>query len=458
MKITRSSNHVAAWLVLALLAGCATGPEEPAAPAPEPVSEPAPIAPSEPARPQPEPIEPPVQERIEIGLLLPLSGEARGVGAALRDAAALALFDANDPRLALIPFDTRGTPEGARAAAEKAIAEGVRVVLGPLLADSVDAAAPTLREAGIPLIGFSNDRRVAQPGVYLMGFMPGQEVQRIVRYAVRAGHERFAALIPVNAYGERVFSAFGPAALEAGGEIVSLNRYEANPDRLAEPVRRLARYDERRAAYEAEIAFLEGLGDDLSMEILETLENRETLRGPGFDAVLIAEGDPLVRTLAPLLPFYEVDPAEVQFLGTGLWDVPSLSREPPLRGAWFSAPDPDRPRAFLARFKRVYDREAPRLATLAYDGMALVARLARIPVKERRFTAAALRDPAGFKGIDGAFRFTDSGIAQRQLAIIAIRREGFEVIDPAPAGFQAPVLGRLKSGLGGAPVGFAARR
>lgn len=444
MKITRSSGRLGAWLVLALLAGCAAGPEQSRAPAPEPAI--APVLPAEPAAPQGEPIEPPLQERVEIGLLLPLSGQARGVGAALRDAAALALFDAYDPRLTLIPFDTRGTPEGARAAAERAVEAGVRVALGPLLADSIDAAAPTLRVAGIPLIGFSNDRRVAQPGVYLMGFMPGQEVRRIVEYAATQGHERFAGLIPINAYGERVFATFGPAVLEAGGEIVSLNRYEADPDRLAEPVRRLARYDERRAAYEAEVAFLESLGDDLSQQILKRLENKETLRGPGFDSVLIAEGDPLVRTLAPLLPFYEVDPAEVQFLGTGLWDVPSLSREPPLRGAWFPAPDPDRPRAFLARFKRVYDREAPRLATLAYDGMALIARLARDPVKEQRFSDRAFRDTAGFIGLDGAFRFRESGIAERRLAVIAIRQGGFEVIDPAPKGFQLPAIGALETG------------
>lgn len=443
MKITRSSSLPGACVALALLAGCAATPEQPAAPAPEPAPEPA--VPSEPAPSRREAIVPPVQDRIEVGLLLPLSGETRGVGLALRDAAALALFDANDPRLALVPFDTRGTPEGAREAAERAVAAGVRVVLGPLLSDSVDAAAPPLRQAGIPLIGFSNDRRVAQRGVYLMGFMPGQEVRRIVEYAARSGHERFAGLIPINAYGERVFAAFGPAVLAADGEIVSLSRYEADPDRLAEPVRRLARYEERRAAYEAEVAFLDSLGDDLSQQILDGLENKETLRGPGFDAVLIAEGDPLVRTLAPLLPFYEVDPAEVRFLGTGLWDVPSLSREPPLRGAWFPAPDPDRPRAFLARFKRIYGRAAPRLATLAYDGMALITRLARDPVKEQRFTDAAFRDPAGFTGLDGAFRFAETGIAQRRLAVIAIRRNGFEVIDPAPKGFQRPAIGALAS-------------
>lgn len=381
---------------------------------------------------------------VRVALLLPLSGQTRPVGAAMRDAAMLALFDAYDPRLKLKPLDTAGTPEGARAAAQAAVDWGADIVVGPLLADSIDAAAPVLLDAGMPVLGLSNDRRVARPGVYLMGFMPDQEVARIIRHAVRAGHRRIAGLIPRNAYGERVLQTLGPALLDSGGDLAALARYDADADRLADPVRRLADYDRRRAAYEAEVKVLESLGDDLSLEILSRMENRETLTGPGFDAVLIAEGDPLVRTLAPLLPFYEIDPGTVQVLGTGLWDEPSLTREPPLRGARFAAPAPDRPRAFLARFKRLYDRDAPRIATLAYDAVSLAAHLARDPVPEDRFTRRALTDPAGFLGLDGAFRFSVDGIIERKLAVIAIRRDGFEVVDPAATDFMPQLMSMLR--------------
>ncbi len=427
----------AAALAILLLAGCARpGPE--AGPAPPVVGGPAGAAPPStavvPSR--RETIPPLALEPVRIALLVPLSGPAGDVGAALRDAASLALFDAYDPRLELLPFDTRGTPEGARAAALAARDAGVRMAIGPLFADSIAAAAPVLRAAGIPLIGFSNNRRVAAPGVYLMGFMPDQEVRRIIGYAARRGHRRFAALIPLSAYGDRLMQSFGPAVQQSGADVVAIARFAPDPDRLAAPIKRLAHYDERRAAYEAEVAALKALGDDLSLEILKQLESRETLEGPGFDAVLVAAGDPLIRTLAPLLPYYEIDPEKVQFLGTGLWDDPDLAREPPLRGAWFPAPDPDRPRAFLARFERSFGHPAPRIATLAYDAMALVATLARNPVKEERFTSAALTDPAGFYGLDGAFRFRPDGIAERRLAVLGFARGGFEIIDPAATGFQ----------------------
>lgn len=430
-----------AWLAL-LLAGCA-GTESPRrAPLREPpaVETPRDLTPSAPATGLRAPGAP---EAIRIALLLPLSGPVGEVGRALRDAAALALFDAYDPRLELLPFDTAGTPEGARRAAERAVAAGVRVSIGPLLAESIAAAAPILGGAGIDLIGFSNDRSVARPGVWLTGFMPDQEVARIVRHAAREGHRRFAALVPLSPYGDRVLQSFGPAVLDTGGEIAALGRFETDPDRLFEPVRRIARYEERNAAYQAEVGFLRGLDDDLARELLRELETGETIGEPGYDAILIAEGDPLLRTLGPLLPYFEVDPAEVQFLGTGLWDDPALLREPPLRGARFPAPEPARPRAFLERLARQFGIEPPRIATLAYDAMALVATLARNPVVEDRFSRVALVDPAGFFGLDGAFRFGPDGIAERRLAVLAIERGGFVVVDPAAPGFEAERLAAL---------------
>lgn len=438
--MTRVSTVIAAGLCALLAAACATQAPERAPASIAPEAEPPRL--DLPEEVTADPLMAIEQEPIRIGLLLPLSGPAADVGAALRDAAALALFDAYDPRLRLVPFDTRGTADGARTAAQAAVEDGVALVLGPLLSSSIVAAAPVVDAAGLSLIGFSNDRRAARPGAYIMGFMPDQEVERIVDYAVANGHRDFAALVPETPYGERVMATFGGAVRASGGEVTTVHRYQPEADAMSATVRRLARYAERRRAYEAEIAVLEQLGDDLSADILEALETEEALGELGFDALLVAEGDPLLRTLGPLLPYYEIDPEQVQYLGTGLWDEPALQREPALRGAWFPAPSPERPRAFLDRFERVYGRAPPRIATLAYDAMSLAALLARNPLKEDRFSRATLTDAAGYAGVDGAFRFLPGGVAERRLAVLEIARGGFRVVDPAPTSFMETLAGR----------------
>ncbi|MFP5468975.1 MAG: ABC transporter substrate-binding protein, partial [Alphaproteobacteria bacterium] len=104
-------------------------------------------------------------EIVRIGVLLPLSGPRAQTGQALLQAAQLALFDFADPRLVLLPRDTMGTGAGAARAAQEAIAAGAELILGPVFAEEVAAAANVTRAAGRNMIAFSSDRRVAGNGV-----------------------------------------------------------------------------------------------------------------------------------------------------------------------------------------------------------------------------------------------------------------------------------------------------
>lgn len=394
---------------------------------------------------------------VEVALMLPLSGPVAETGQALLRAATLALFDAYDPRIKLLPIDTKGEPETARLEAEKLAASGVSIVLGPLLAENVQVVGEVLAPANIPIIGFSNDSTVAGSGVLIMGFLPETEVKRVTDFAVSRGLTNFGALVPEGIYGERVQTALGDALVEAGGVVSAIETYPPDAEALFEPVKRLAKYDERRRETRREIQFLRSLRDDLTNEIADRLEDAEVMEGVEFDAVIVPEGGALMRTLGPLLPYYEIDPNSVKLLGTGLWNNPALLGEPPLQGAWFAAPDPEAPNAFLSRYEGVYGEAAPRIATLAYDAIALVAALIKEPDDvnsgeegvlpaniegaennlDPRFALERLKRPEGFSGLDGVFRFLPDGTNERSLAVLEINRQRLRVVDSALNGFPA---------------------
>lgn len=381
----------------------------------------------------------PSKAPVRIAILLPLSGPEEPTGRALLNAATMALFDAYDTRLKLLPFDTAADSLQTETVSREALAQGVDIVLGPLLASNVQIAGEIFGPQGIPVLGFSNDSSVAAPGRYILGFMPESEVARVVDYAVSKGHSRFSALVPEGRYGARVRSAFGDAVDDDGARVVALESYPPDPDAVFDPVKALANYDQRRKDFQDEIRYLRSLNDDLTDEIANRLEKAEELAPVDFDAVLVPEGGALLRTVGPLLPFYEIDPDQVQLLGTGLWNDKSLIREPPLHGAWFAAPEPDRPDEFMTRYTEMYGQEPPRLASIAYDGMSLIAALARDTLEEgeSRFSVERLTNPLGFMGIDGLFRLNPDGLNERALAILEITRRGFNVVDPAPKAFPS---------------------
>ena len=137
---------------------------------------------------------------------------------ALKQAAELALFDFDNPNVSLIPKDTKGTPEGARLAAESALQDGAELIIGPLFAQEVAAAAPVARQGGVPMIAFSSDEKVAGNGVYLLSFLAGRDVPRIVSFALSRGKRNFAELIPQSAYGRIAETAFARAVSAGGGQ------------------------------------------------------------------------------------------------------------------------------------------------------------------------------------------------------------------------------------------------
>jgi len=382
---------------------------------------------------------PDTREKIRIAILLPLTGPEAQTGNALLKAATMALFDAYDPRLVLLPFDTKADYATSEAAARKAAEAGASIVLGPLLGANVKAAGDILGPMGIPMIGFSNDQSVAAPGRYIIGFIPEEEVDRVVDFAVGTGIRRFAALLPEGLYGNRVRTAFGDSVADSGARITAMESYPPDSDQVFEPVKRLGNYEERQKALRDEIRFLRSLDDDMTNEVADRLEKAEALEPVPFDAVIVPEGGELLRTLAPLLPYYEIDPNKVKLLGTGLWNDESILREPPLQNAWFAAPMPDKPAAFLARFRETYGEDAPRIATIAYDAMALVSALARDEdvAPKYRFSNERLSSPYGFVGIDGLFRFLGDGTNERALAILEVHQKGFKVVDAAPTAFPS---------------------
>ena len=376
---------------------------------------------------------------IRVGLLLPLSGRhgVNKLGQAMLNAALLALFEIGGERLYLLPHDTGGTPNGAAKAAANLVREGAEIILGPLFNTSVQAAASVIRKNGLPMISFSSDRRVAGNGVYLLSFTPNEEVRAVINYAASQGLRRFAVLAPDDNYGLAVLSAAKKAASRYDAKLVQAEFYPPTGEALDKPVKRLARYHGRRQNLLAQRRRLRSSNNADAKRHLNALKNRETLGDLYFDAILLPEGGELLNALAPLLPYYDIDTSKIRLLGTGRWDDPKVRLEPALIGGWFAGADRTATYEFKMRYEKTFGEPPVRLASLAYDAMALAAVLSQ-EANGPDFSAKSISNPNGFIGSDGIFRFGPDGIAERGMAILEIERNRFRVRQRAPATFKAP--------------------
>ncbi len=374
------------------------------------------------------------QPTARVGLLLPLSGPYAAEGESLLHAAQLALFDTADERFLLLPRDTGGTAPGAERAALALLEDGVDLILGPLFAEGVNAVATDARAHGITVVAFSTDRTVASEGVYLLGHTPRTQIRRVFAHAATNGHRRIALLAPETRYGAAVADEAWAAAALMGLSLTRVRTYAPDGSDAAAVVRDLADYDRRARALKDERRTLARQNDAATRRRLRRLQTLDTLGELPFDAVLLADGGARLRQVAPLLPYYDIDPAKIRVLGTGLWEDPAALGEPALAGGWFAGPDPAARRTFETRYSRIFGKPPGALATLAYDATALAAALARAG---NSFGPQAIGNRGGFLGADGLFRFDDDGIAERGLAVFEVAEGGeIRVVSPAPARFD----------------------
>ena len=372
---------------------------------------------------------------VKVGLLLPLSGPLAREGAALLDAAQLALFDVADADFMLQPRDTGGTVGGAVRAAEGLLEDGATLLLGPLLSEEVRAVTPKARAAGINVVAFSTDVEVAGDGVYLLGHTSRQQIERLIDFAHESGLTRIAVLAPSTPYGRAVAGQTRRAVAIVGGNVTRVAFYAADASDANEVVRGLANYDRRHGALVAQRNALRQRDDEISKRALRRLEGLDTLGDVPFDALLLPDGGESLRQVVPLLPYYDIDPVKVRFLGTGLWDNSETLGEPTLIGGWYVGPPPEARSGFIGRFENTYGYTPHRIATLAYDATALAAALAR-RTGSAAFAADALASPRGFLGAGGIFRFSAEGLPERGLAVLEIiGRDEVVVVGPPPERF-----------------------
>lgn len=331
------------------------------------------------------------QQRHRIAILLPSGGVNAAAAQSLVNAANMAVLDTNATNLRITTYDTSSGPADAAA---RAIADGNKLILGPLMSEDVAAVARIARPARVPIIAFSNDAGVSGRDVFIMGSLPNQSIERTVNWAKSKGVRRFGSLVPEGDYGLRANAALNTAVMEAGGTVVASEVFARSNPSIISAAKRLKS------------------------------------KGP-LDAVLIADGSRFAVLAAPQLRPRGVGP---RLLGTELWSGDSGAlTSPSLRGAWYSAVSDGRFLQFSESYRNRFGAQPHRMATMGYDAVLLTLRVARSWKPGTTFPTAKLYDPEGFLGLDGVFRFGANGVVERALEVVEIRQGGVTVVSPAPA-------------------------
>jgi ABC-type branched-subunit amino acid transport system substrate-binding protein len=350
-----------------------------------------------------------VNQPVKVALLVPLGSGDPGreqIGRSLVNAAQLAQADLRNATIDLAIYPDAGTTDGGASAASQAVAEGAKIIVGPLFSTATVGAAPVAGQSGLKMLSFSNNPSVAGPNVYILGTTFGNTADRLVRYGLSHGLGNFGVVYPTGLEGESARDAVATAVGRRGGTLAATESY------------------------------------NLSVEGIQAAAGpiAASLTGAGANAVILTDGPTGgLAFISEALRGNGLTPDRAQFMGMQRWDVSAEALGvPSLQGGVFAAPDPGLVNAFNGRYRAAYGEAPHELAGLAYDGIAAVGAL----IAQARsqggspFSTARLTQPSGFAGVNGPFRFSANGEIQRNLAIIEVRNGQAVVTERAASSFD----------------------
>lgn len=341
---------------------------------------------------------------VQVALLVPAdSGDANYdyMARSMANAARMAVADAQGARIDLRVYNSGDDAAQAVAMANKAVAEGAKVIVGPLHAESANAVGNAVR-GRVNVLSFSNNADIAGGNLFVLGNTFGNTADRLVSYGVRQGLRRFLIVHESDVAGQIGGASIEGAIARNRATMVGKTAHgmtRAQMDSIAPTIAQAA------AANQAQAVFLTGNQQSVLPEITAALANA------GLNS------------------------SAIQMMGLTRWDIPASRMSlPQLQNGWFAIPDTARMAEFNARYRAAYGENPHDFATLAYDGVSAIAANVRAG-RKNAVTTAGLTQGAGFAGIQGAFRLRPDGSNQRQLSVATLQGGRLVVIDPARRSF-----------------------
>ena len=239
---------------------------------------------------------------------------------------------------------------------------------------------------------------------------------------------KVALLYPENEYGYLINSLIDDIIFESPAILVNRSSYKDDLSNVRESIKELGKYELRKYELNRQKQILSSKKDEKSKKRLKKLERFKTTSDYDFTHILIADYGLNLLQVAPLLPYYDIDPNIVQFMGTGVIDDKTFFYEPSLQGAIFPGIPETRRINIINNYMEIYDDEFLRISTLPYD---LIGLINFIYTKEYKLgdVIKLLNNPnKKFDGIDGNFYFKDNMI-ERDLNILKINNGNSFVIN-----------------------------
>ena len=266
---------------------------------------------------------------------------------------------------------------------------------------------------------FSSNTSYAKNCIYLLNFFPKNELTNLLLFLNEGA--KVALLYPENEYGYLINSFIDDLIFSSSAILVNRSSYHADLSNVRNAIKELGKYELRKYELNRQKKILSNKNDKKSKHRLKKLQKFKTTSDYDFTHILIADYGLNLLQVAPLLPYYDIDPNIVQFMGTGVIDDKTFFYEPSLQGAIFPGVPEVKRINLINKYQEIYEEEFLRVSTLAYDLIGLINFIYSKQYNFKELINLLNNSNKKFDGIDGNF-FFNNNLIERELYILRINQ------------------------------------
>lgn len=359
-------------------------------------------------------------KEIRVGLLLPLKGKHYRIGRSLLNSIHLGLYKTKNKNIKIFVRDTSNVESITKAYYEFESLK-IDVILGPVFSNKVNELKSLLISNNIPVITFSNNLDIAEKNIFITGLTLKNEIETIIDYASKKNHLEFAIIAPENIYGNNIVRYFEQKSLDKNINISTKVFYDSVAPDFYNVAKIISDYDKRKDNLIKKIDELKDINSEDAKKEIKLLKRKDTYGSLNFDSLFIAvENFSQLSLLSSTLPYYDVDPKQIQYFGTSLWNKTAIIKEPGLNNSIFVGLDKDKLTIFENLYSDFYNEVPHPISVFGFDAIGIVSSLTNQGIK---INDTSITNKSGFNGLTGKFVFENNGTVNRELGLYRIKNE-----------------------------------
>ncbi len=304
-------------------------------------------------------------EKIKIGLAVPLTGEYKEIGNSILKSVQLAINKIDDSKIEIIPRDTKSDPETTLKISKELYEKGVKIIIGPVFNKNL-VYLDELSE--VTFLSLSNTNINNPKNVISGGINAISQIRAIKKFQEFSKLERSILLIPDSDFKNEIEDAAIATKIKLKDKFI----YDSDPTILTSQIEKLTRYPQRKQNLKDEIKRLKASNETNKDKKIFNLEKRDTLGGINFDSVIIADFDESLKSVTTSLLYTDVSSIRVKYITLNQWFDKSILKEKNLQPIYFPSINKKNYDNFVLEYFNIYNEYPNQLSFLSFDLVGLV--------------------------------------------------------------------------------------